>query len=144
VKSDEVKIQKLTVRELDDVFDISLEQFGSNSWTLPQFESCINDKNYISYILKFSDNIVSFLIAQKLPDSVNLLLIATKSQYKNKGFATMLVKKLFSVCDEKIWLEVRKDNPAVEFYEKLGFKLLYERKNYYKDVSSALVLEKYT
>ncbi len=144
MKSDEVKIQKLTVRELDDVFDISLEQFGSNSWTLPQFESCINDKNYISYILKFSDNIVSFLIAQKLPDSVNLLLIATKSQYKNKGFATMLVKKLFSVCDEKIWLEVRKDNPAVEFYEKLGFKLLYERKNYYKDVSSALVLEKYT
>lgn len=144
MKSDEVKIQKLTVRELDDVFDISLEQFGSNSWTLPQFESCINDKNYISYILKFSDNIVSFLIAQKLPDSVNLLLIATKSQYKNKGFATMLVKKLFSVCDEKIWLEVRKDNPAVEFYEKLGFKLLYERKNYYKDGSSALVLEKYT
>ncbi|MDD4110368.1 MAG: ribosomal protein S18-alanine N-acetyltransferase [Clostridia bacterium] len=137
------KINKLTEKNLDDVFKISKEQFKEHSWTSDQFKDCLTNKSYISYVLTIDNNVASFLIAQNQIDSINLLLIGTKNEYKKMSLATTLINKLFD-NKIKIWLEVRKDNsPAINLYKKLGFKELYERKNYYKDGTSALIFEKY-
>lgn len=138
------KIQKITEQNIDEVYDISKEQFGSESWTKEQFKECLKDNKYMNLVVYKNNKITSFLIAENLIDSTNILLLATKNEYKNKGFASLLMRKLINSLDKsKIWLEVKSTNfSAINFYKKFGFEFLYERKKYYKDGTSAVVLEK--
>ncbi len=144
----QIKIKKLNKNNIDEVHKISLEQFEDESWGFSQFQECLSNKTYISFIALDGSQVVAFIIAQNLIDSINLLLIATKENYKKMGIASLLIESLIKYSEEKkikIWLEVRKDNsPAINLYTKFGFKNLYERKNYYKDGSSALILERYS
>lgn len=141
------KIEKLTKENFNDVFNISKEQFENNSWTDSQFKDCLKNNNYITYVFYQNNKVASFLIAQNLIDSINLLLIGTKNEFKRKGLASILIEHLISEAKSKnikLWLEVRKDNsPAINLYKKLGFKEIFERKSYYKDGTSAIIFEKY-
>lgn len=142
----QIKIENINENNINEVYSISCEQFGKESWTLPQFEDCLKNKNYICYVAIKDNKITSFLIAQDLIDSLNLLLIATKKEFKNNGFASILMNELLGTAENKkvkVWLEVKETNiPAIQLYEKLSFTKLYERKNYYKDNSSAIIMEK--
>jgi ribosomal-protein-alanine N-acetyltransferase len=142
----QAKIKKLNKNNIKDVVAISNEQLGEEAWTESQYNDCIENKSYINYVLYFNDDVVAFLIAQNLTDSINLLLVATKKEYKKMGFASLLINKLLQEAKKqniKTWLEVKKTNlPAINLYTKLGFQLLYERAKYYKDGSPALILEK--
>jgi ribosomal-protein-alanine N-acetyltransferase len=140
------KIRKLTRKNIENIYNISVQQFGSESWSLDQFKDCLKNKNYITYVILEEETPTGFLIAQDLIDSINLLLIAIESKHKNKGFASQLLAKLIKLSKEKkqkIWLEVKETNlSAINLYKKFGFQNLYERKKYYKDGHSALILEK--
>ena len=51
-----------------------------------------------------------------------------------------ILEELIKICEaqnvSKIYLEVRKSNlPAIGLYEKLGFKRLFTRKNFYHNPS---------
>lgn len=141
------KIEKLTKENFNEVLNISEEQFDKDSWTNSQFEDCLKNENYITYVFYKNNKVACFLIAQNLIDSINLLLIGTKNEFKRMGLASILIEKLIQKAKSnniKTWLEVRKDNlPAINLYKKLGFKEIFERKNYYKDGSSAIIYEKY-
>lgn len=143
----EIKIEHLTEQNINEVYDISNEQFGKESWTISQFKECLNNKNYMSFVATKNNKVTSFLIAQNLIDSINLLLIATKNQFKKLGLASVLINELQKFSQKnnlKIWLEVKESNtPAINLYKKFGFNVLYLRKNYYKDGSSAIVMEKF-
>lgn len=49
-------------------------------------------------------------------------LIAILPDYQGKGIGTDIIKKYISNASKRIILQVFKDNPARELYEKLGFK----------------------
>lgn len=138
----QTKIKTMIEDNLSDIYAISQEQFKDESWTFSQFKECTQNKEYITYALIVKGEIASFLISQNLVDSINLLLLATKSKFKNNGFATLLMKKLITESKTKIWLEVKDNSPVIELYKRLGFSSLYERKNYYKDGTTALVMER--
>lgn len=141
----QTKIEKINSENVDETIAISVEQFGDESWTPAQFHDCITDKNYLSFLLRVDNKSAAFLIAQDQIDSINLLLIATRKDYKKNGFATVLLDHLLKIGAEKkvkVWLEVKENNlPAINLYKKAGFIFLYERKRYYKDGSSALIFE---
>lgn len=143
----QIKIKELNKNNINKVHNISLEQFGDESWDFSQFQDCLSNKTYVSFVALNGNEAIAFIIAQNLIDSVNLLLIGTKENYKKMGIASLLIERLIKYSEEKklkIWLEVKKDNvPAINLYNKFGFKSLYERKDYYKDGSSALILERY-
>ena len=56
------------------------------------------------------------------------LAISLLPKYRGKGIGTKLMEALFNLLIKKGYkqtsLSVQKDNPAVRFYEKLGYKLL--------------------
>ena len=57
------------------------------------------------------------------------------------------MEEMFKDCREKelktLFLEVRESNyPAINLYEKSGFKEVSRRKNYYKDGETAIVMKK--
>ena len=71
------------------------------------------------------------------------LLIIVEENHRNKGIGTNLIKKLIATSDNKpIILEVSdKNKNAINLYEKLNFKNIAIRKNYYKD-SDAIIMKR--
>ena len=126
--------------DIDEIYNISKEQFGENSWTYEQFIDSYYSKSTQVYVAIENLTIVSFMIVQDNIDDLNILLIATKENYKRKGYAKNLLNLLGS---KTIWLEVRESNfDAINFYLANEFKLIGKRLKYYKNKENALIFEK--
>ncbi len=138
-----MEIKNVELCNLDEIFEISNCYFD---WSKKQLEESLKNGN-IFLAAEQGNEIVAFLLAEDLIDSFNLLLIATKNEFKNKNIATKLMQKLEEIAKnkkiEKIWLEVRENNiPAINLYKKNDFKNIYLRRNYYKNGENALIFEK--
>jgi len=66
-----------------------------------------------------------------IDDDTPELAISVLSGHRNKGVGTKLMTRLFEELSnrgyEKTSLSVQKDNPAVRFYERLGYLITGER-----------------
>ena len=62
------------------------------------------------------------------------LAISILPEFRGYGIGTKLMKKLFEILRENKYkntsLSVQKDNPAVRFYQRLGYKILGPRLDY--------------
>ena len=77
-----------------------------------------------------------FVLTRKAADEEELLLIAVTPQFRRRGLGEILIQHLFdrarSEGTANIFLEMRRGNPAIHLYEKVGFKPIGERRNYYR------------
>ena len=144
-----VRLEKLTQRHLTDVYEISKEEFGSSSWSLQLFEQELIENNRFSYVITDNGRAVSFINVLECEGEqgkeFNILNIASKE--KHKGYATKLLQEVLNKAKVEgivnVWLEVDAKNvPALNLYEKLGFKKIAVRKKYYKNGSDALILRR--
>ena len=98
-------------------------------------EKSVSSENEAVFTVKECGIICGYLIASFSPDFCEILKIFVKKPLRNKGLATklhsMAVAEAKSRGLRKIYLEVRTKNPAVKFYEKLGYKKDGVRKGYY-------------
>ena len=138
-----MKIKKLEKNQIDDVFELFLEQFGSESWTKQQIADSFNSPSTSFYGI-FEDNVL-VCVASILNgiDDINLLDIATRQKFKRKGYARAMLSFLLTLKDktQTMSLEVKsKNTPAINLYQSLGFKTLNIRKHYYKDGDDALCM----
>ena len=137
-------IRKIKPVHLKEVYEISTQQFGSESWTMEQFRDSIQDDNYICVALLYRAKVVSYVIAIQTLDDINILSVATKEEFKKQGLATQLInwyKELSLAVEKTLSLEVKSQNtPALNLYTKLGFCEVSKRKNYYKDGDTAIVM----
>jgi len=76
-----------------------------------------------------------FVLTRHAPGEEELLLIAVLPQYRGKGLAQSLIDQLFACARARgaarIYLEMRRGNPAIHLYEKVGFEPIGRRPNYY-------------
>lgn len=77
-----------------------------------------------------------FVLTRKAADEEELLLIAVSPQFRRQGLGESLLHRLFERARNggitRIFLEMRRGNPAIHLYEKVGFKPIGERPNYYR------------
>lgn len=77
-----------------------------------------------------------FVLTRKAADEEELLLIAVVPQFRRYSLGTRLAEQLFESAKLRgtasIFLEMRRGNPAIHLYNKLGFKPIGERPGYYK------------
>lgn len=94
------------------------------------------------YILKIDNIEVSFVETHKLYEVLDITNVFTEESNRRKGYARKLLKYLIENTDaKKIMLEVNiENNSAIKLYESLGFKVINERKKYYKE-KTALIME---
>ena len=139
-----MEIRKIKPMHIDDLFNLSQEQFKAESWTKNQFDECIVDDNYICAGLFDQGKLVCYVVAIQSLDDINILSIATKNEYQKQGHATRLVtwyKNLASQVEKTLSLEVKSKNiVAINLYQKLGFKQVHTRKKYYKDGDDAIIM----
>ncbi|MCI0129970.1 ribosomal protein S18-alanine N-acetyltransferase [Vagococcus sp. CY53-2] len=129
---------KNLARQLKKVSDTIFEH--GSPWTESQFESQLMQANTEIIYHCEDDEMIGYIICQRVLDEAELLLIGVIPSYKHRGIATQLLKDMCQRLKQKkvshFCLEVRVKNiEAISFYDKHGFKELGIRKNYYKHPS---------
>ena len=83
-----------------------------------------------------SRSVAGFVLTRQAADEEELLLIAIAPDFRRKGLGEGLILTLFEHAKSRgtarIFLEMRRGNPAIHLYEKVGFKPIGERPNYYR------------
>lgn len=146
-----LKIEKFLPQHLDEVIEISAQQFGVHGWQADLFKEEFGKENHFAFVAVCDEKVVSFVFVMKTfgekGEDFNILNIATKKGFENRGIATKLLCFLEEYAQNQgifhLWLEVRENNQnAITFYKNMGFKLDYVRKNYYANGDNALVMSK--
>ncbi|MEP1420404.1 MAG: GNAT family N-acetyltransferase, partial [Erythrobacter sp.] len=79
---------------------------------------------------------VGFVLTRQAADEEELLLIAVSPDFRQRGLGEGLIQTLFQHAKSRgttrIFLEMRRGNPAIHLYEKVGFRPIGERPNYYR------------
>ena len=77
-----------------------------------------------------------FVLTRHVLDEEELLLIAVAPQARLRGVGTALIEQLFAAActrgTARIFLEMRRGNPALHLYRKFGFEPIGVRRNYYR------------
>lgn len=147
IKRTNVNIEEAKVQDLHAIYEIEKSSISSNVLNENDIGNWLMDKNYITLVARMEDEVAGFVILQKT-DEINIVSIAVKKEYRNKGIATKLIDEAERFAAENnistLSLEVSKNNvTAYLLYDKMGFIVRRERKKYYSDGSDALEMFKF-
>lgn len=133
--------------KLDDIHELMAieEECFAKPYSYDTFYNDLNDEKVIVFVEEIAGKIVAFISLYCFLGEANLQQIAVSNKFRNNKIAQNLVSYAISYlkgCNaEKLYLEVNEQNVvAISIYEKLGFKKVITRKNYYGNMS-ALIYE---
>ena len=137
-------IREVTKKDYERIYELGnlLHTDYKKLYDLDKLEKEFYFKLYV-YCIK--DLVVGFIMANVMPDFVDIIDLVVDEDYRNQKVATNLVDYLISILKEtqKIFLEVSVDNePAIKLYQKFGFEVINTRKKYYNDLIDAYVMER--
>ena len=126
-----------------DVMESAFEPRWGEAWNRAQLTSSLSLPSTSYRLLdEFGGNTNSsaapagFILVRSAPGDDELLLIGVKPQYRGRGIGRRLLELLVDDARkrkaEKVFLEMRENNPAVTLYHAMGFREIGRRKNYYK------------
>ena len=116
-------------------------------WTKENYLQALEQSAFILYGIKREGQLVSYVSFYHLYDEIEIINIATESNFRRLGYANKLLS--FVMFDavkngfKRVLLEVRESNmAAISLYKKLGFTKIGRRHKYYFDTNEdALVYE---
>ena len=121
----------------------AFEPTWGEAWTRRQVEDSLST-GFCDYYLISShgtpigpqDQAAGFTLSRLIADETELLLLAVDPQFRRRGLGKMLVEKLARDSRangaSRLFLEMRRGNPAEVLYRNLGFEPVGERPNYYR------------
>jgi ribosomal-protein-alanine N-acetyltransferase len=138
---------KIRIAVPDDIDTIQqVSTYGTVKWAKNNFANVLQPPNRL-WVATISNQIAAFLITQFVADEIEILNIVVADKYRKQGVATALLEEMLLAAklegSTELFLEVSLENhAAIAFYEKFEFFRFGERKNYYADGSSALLMKK--
>ena len=142
-------IRKAERKDIQYILDIDNNNFIYEKYTKFDIENFINKLNENDYILviDLDKKIIGYLIFRIVDDFIEIFKICIIKEYRKNGFGALFIKYLedsFKNIINRFILEVRsKNKTAMSFYEKLGFKKIFIKKNYYENpIDDAIIFEK--
>lgn len=96
-------------------------------------------------MLVVDEQVLGYFVATHSSDSVDLLNICIHPNHQHQGLGVQLFDHLVQLLQTlgigTIFIEVRRSNKsAFLFYQKLGFKVIDNRKKYYSNGEDAKIL----
>lgn len=135
-----VIIKKMEKSDIDEIFEIEKVSYGEHHWSKESFYNEL--ENNIGYYLAAhspeNNKVLGYLGSWLIIDECHITNVSVNPEYRRQKIAEQLIIELINHCYEKfvkyITLEVRVSNtPAINLYEKFGFKSIGVRKKYYQD-----------
>jgi len=131
-----LEIRRLSYADLPQVVAIERRAF-TTPWSLAMFVLELSKPSGICLAALRNGRIVSYLVCSRYDVVWHVMNVAVDVRLRREGLATALMEYLFRIADrpgEQYTLEVRSSNaPAIELYERFGFKAAGRRRGYYHD-----------
>lgn len=143
-----VTIREMTEDDINSIAELEKECF-SEPWSETSLRDELTNETARFYVLRDGKNLLGYIGANNICNEVYITNVAVNSECRGKGYGKILVNHLIKQSESEraffITLEVRKSNEnAIKLYEKCGFKLIGERKNFYsKPTEDALIYTYY-
>lgn len=114
-------------------------------WERAQFEEDLRREGATLLGMFDSGTLLGYIDYWATPDEVEILNVATAPPAQRRGVGARLVGHALAAAQEQgkqcVRLEVRRGNrPAIGLYQKLGFRAIAVRPNYYRDLEDAIVM----
>lgn len=135
--TDKICYRRMQKEDVQAVSEIEKSCFSA-PWTYKSFMDSLLNPDMIYIIAEFEGEVIGNCGVRNILGEGEITNVAMKESYRGQGIATKMMKKLLK-CGEEMGitdftLEVRKGNlPAVNMYQKLGFKIEGVRKNFYSN-----------
>lgn len=144
-----MKLLPLELEYCEAVAEIARECLPEH-WSLEGIQDVLLYNNNIYYVVMEpkQNRIVAFAGIMIVADEAELLNVAVTKNYRKQGLAQQLLDRLFLQAKEagayRMLLEVRRSNEQAQcFYNKNGFAILGERRNYYANpTEDAIIMER--
>lgn len=142
----EVKIRPMKAEDIRRVFGIA-QECGLGSWSLESYKNeCANPvARYL--VAEIWGEVMGFAGIWCVVDEAQIMNIGVLEGSRLKGLGSKLMKALMQVAVKEgcscMTLEVKQTNaPAICLYQKMGFKAVNTRINYYPNNESALMMRR--
>lgn len=134
-----VKINKNNKEILKKISFLEKKIFSESYYSFETLEEMADKNEY--KLLVFDEDVKGYLILHDSYDLYEIMKIAIEKEFRNKKIGEQLIKFYLDNWKENLFLEVRESNKiAICFYEKLGFKNVGKRKNYYPNGEAAILM----
>ena len=120
--------------------------FGTEAWSEKSVASELSNDLSLWLVALDGDRVAGYVGSQTVMDESDMMNVAVSPNYRRRGIGEQLVLSLAQALKQEgshcLSLEVRASNaPAIGLYEKLGFRQVGLRKNYYRNPKEdALIL----
>ena len=132
-----VKTRKFKAEDINKILEIEKQAFPKTIFSKVMFLNYADSLPDTFIVVKSGKDIVGYIIFD-LAGHIHSTVI--KQSYRKKGFGKMLFMHALRCAKKGLWLEVRSRNHgAIEFYKRLGMKIVGEIPNYYRD-DDALIM----
>ncbi len=116
-----------------------------DEWTEEMLSSSLKSGNFYGFKYIENGEVLGYVHYSASVDALDINSVFVFPKYRKKGLAENLLSQVFIDAKnrriDKIFLEVRESNtPAISLYEKLGFKIISERKKYYINGETAKIM----
>lgn len=141
-----IEIKQMTLTDLEKIQNILLTDFD-DFWSYNILKKELTSSTSYYFVAYLEDEIVGFGGIKIMVDEADIMNLVTKKNYRNQGIAFCLLQNLINFAKTLnltfINLEVMEENiSAIHIYEKLGFKKIGLRKNYYKNKNGIFMQKK--
>ncbi len=128
------RIRRMLLTDLDAVVAIEREVFLF-PWTRGNFSDSI-DSGYQCLVLEQDGHLFGYGVMIIGPEEAHLLTLSITAGSQRKGWGESLLRHFIHVAKEQrarsMFLDVRESNrAAARLYERIGFKQIAKRKDYY-------------
>ena len=156
INKEEFKIVPMNERSIPEILDLA-EAARLAQWSYEDYRAELMLENSLTIQIEDNqnNNIAGFMVMRLITSTntneysqADILNIAVSHKYRKRGVGSQLILKGIKEAAKQgpslIWLEVRRSNAAaISFYEKHGFRVEYDRKNFYTEpIEDALVMKR--
>lgn len=129
-------IRSMTPADLDEVMAIE-EAIYTFPWTRGIFRDCLA-VGYPCRVLQVDGQVQAYAILSVAAGEAHILTLCVNPGAWRRGYGEMMLGDMLQLARERkaksVYLEVRPSNqPAIRLYEKIGFKEIGIRPDYYPD-----------
>jgi len=133
-----------TTKDIDLVLTIERLAYDA-PWSQAKFDDSLNNPKTLARLLVIDEQVLGYFVATYSSDSVDLLNICIHPNHQHQSLGVQLFDHLVQLLQTlgigTIFIEVRRSNKsAFLFYQKLGFKVIDNRKKYYSNGEDAKIL----
>ena len=140
-----MEITKLGLDNIDEMLKIEKKAFARH-WNKQIFTDELSAENGHYIAISSGGKLLGYSGFRHVLDEAHITTLAVDRKLRKKGIGTRLIKQLLEDAAgmkiTQLYLEVRQSNlAALALYQKLGFKVIDRRREYYQHpVEDALVM----